>query len=151
MAKFVYRMQSILDIKYKLEEQAKQQYMEVSARLNDARKELDALQNRKMNYLNAYRELLLEKLDVLEIESCKSSILIMDDYIANQKLVVSRIEEELEQALEIMNEAMKDRKIHEKLREKQFEIFLQELNEEEAKEIDQLVSYQYNNQEPEED
>ena len=96
MAKFVYRMQSILDIKYKLEEQAKQQYMEVSARLNDARKELDALHTRKMNYLNAYRELLVEKLDVLEIESCKSSILIMDDYIANQKLVVSRIEEELE-------------------------------------------------------
>ena len=151
MAKFVYRMQSILDIKYKLEEQAKQQYMEVSARLNDARKELDALHTRKMNYLNAYRELLVEKLDVLEIESCKSSILIMDDYIANQKLVVSRIEEELEQALEVMNEAMKDRKIHEKLREKQFEIFLQELNAEEAKEIDQLVSYQYNNQEPEED
>ena len=30
------------------------------------------------------------------------------------------------------------------LREKQFEIFLQELNQEEMKEIDQLISYQYN-------
>lgn len=151
MAKFVYRMQSILDIKYKLEEQAKQQYMEVRARLNDARKELGALHSRKMTYLNTYRELLVEKLNVLEIENCKNSILIMDDYIASQKLVVNRIEQELEQAAEIMNEAMRERKIYEKLREKQFEIFLRELNEEEAKEIDQLVSYQYNNQKPEED
>ena len=43
-----------------------------------------------------------------------------------------------------MKEAIKERKIHEKLKEKQFEIFLQELNQEEMKEIDQLISYQYN-------
>ncbi len=41
MAKFFYRMQNILDIKYKLEEQAKQEYMAVRVRLNEAVSEFE--------------------------------------------------------------------------------------------------------------
>ena len=151
MAKFIYRMQSILDIKYKLEEQAKQHYMAVQNRLNEALDELDVLNGRKEAYFNAYRKLLSEKLDVLEIEACKDSILIMDGYIEEQQNRIYEIERELEQAMEAMSEAMKERKIHEKLKENQFEVFLQELNQEEIKEIDQLVSYQYNNRDGEEE
>lgn len=151
MAKFIYRMQSILDIKYKLEEQAKQHYMEVRVRLNDAIDELNALNVRKEAYFKTYRKLLSVKLDVLEIETCKNAILIIDEYIAEQQCKIHQIEQELEQALDAMNEAVKERKIHEKLKENQFEVFLQELNREEIKEIDQLVSYQYNNRDAEEE
>ena len=44
-----------------------------------------------------------------------------------------------------MNEVMQERKIHEKLREKAFDEFKQELAVAETKEIDELVSYTYNN------
>lgn len=151
MAKFIYRMQSILDIKYKLEEQAKQHYMSVRTRLNAALNELEVLNKRKEEYFNTYRELLAKKLDVLEIETCKNAILIMDEYIEEQQMKVSQIEQELNKAVDAMNIAMKERKIYEKLREHQFEEFLQELNREEMKEIDQLVSYQYNVRDTEED
>lgn len=144
MAKFAYRMENILNIKYQLEEQAKQKYMAVRVRLNEEEEKLNALQNRKQEYFVQYRDLLKERLDVLQIETCKEAILLMDEYIAAQEQVVARVEEELEQAIAKMNEAIKERKIHEKLKEKQFEIFLQELNQEEMKEIDQLISYQYN-------
>lgn len=144
MAKFVYRMENILNIKYKLEEQAKQEYMTVRVRLNEEEEKLNALQNRKQEYFTQYRDLLKERLDVLQIETCKEAILLMDEYIAAQEQVVAQVEEELEQAIAKMKEAIKERKIHEKLKEKQFEIFLQELNQEEMKEIDQLISYQYN-------
>lgn len=144
MAKFVYRMENILNIKYKLEEQAKQEYMTVRVRLNEEEAKLNALQNRKQEYFAQYRDLLKERLDVLQIETCKEAILLMDEYIATQEQAVARIEEELELAIAKMKEAIKERKIHEKLKEKQFEIFLQELNQEEMKEIDQLISYQYN-------
>lgn len=144
MAKFRYRMQNILDIKYKLEEQAKQHYMEVRRRLNEAEMVLDNLEKRKETYFATYRKLVSERLDILEIENCKEAILIMDEYIINQLEVVAAIEKELEQAEIAMKDAMKERKIHEKLKENQFETFLQELNQEESKEIDQLVSYQYN-------
>lgn len=144
MAKFVYRMENILNIKYKLEEQAKQEYMTVRVRLNEEEAKLNALQNRKQEYFAQYRDLLKERLDVLQIETCKEAILLMDEYIATQEQAVARIEEELELAIAKMKEAIKERKIHEKLKEKQFEIFLQGLNQEEMKEIDQLISYQYN-------
>ena len=144
MAKFIYRMQNILDIKYKLEEQAKQEYMTVQARLNEEKERLQDLEDRKAAYFTQYRILLQERLDILEIETCKNAIILMDEYIHNQQLVVTQVEKELEQAVRKMNEAMQERKIHEKLREKQWETFLQELSQEEMKEIDQLISYQYN-------
>ncbi len=144
-------MQNILDIKYKLEEQAKQRYMEVRMRLNEALEVLEGLNQRKKAYFQTYRELVLEKLDILEIEQCKNFILIMDEYIAEQKAAVLEIEKELEDVERMMHEAIKERKIHEKLKENQFNAFLQELNQEEAKEIDQLVSYQYNNKDAEEE
>lgn len=145
MAKFVYRMQNILNIKYKLEEQAKQQYAEIRARLNEAMQVLEQLQIRKEGYMMNYRQLVSQKLDVLEIETCKNAIIILDEYIYSQQAVIREIEKELERAALVLKEAMQDRKIHEKLKENQFETFLQELNQSEAKEIDQLVSYQYNN------
>lgn len=151
MAKFIYRMQNILDIKYKLEEQAKQQYMIVRMRLNEAEEALEKLENRKEGYFKEYRILLSERLDIIEIENCKNSIILMDEYILNQKNVIRGIEQELLQAENALKEAMQERKIHEKLRENQLEVFLQELNKEEMKEIDQLVSYRYNNVESEEE
>lgn len=151
MAKFIYRMQNILDIKYKLEEQAKQQYMIVRMRLNEAEEALEKLENRKEGYFREYRILLSERLDIIEIENCKNSIILMDEYILNQKSVIREIEQELLQAEKALKEAMQERKIHEKLRENQLEVFLQELNKEEMKEIDQLVSYRYNNVESEEE
>jgi flagellar FliJ protein len=137
-------MENILNIKYKMEEQAKQEYMTVRMRLNEAEEELHNLENRKAGYFELYRQLVSEKLKLLEIEQCKEAIILMDDYIAAQKQVIRSIETELEAAVNKMNIAMQERKIHEKLKENQFEVFLQELNQEEMKEIDQLVSYQYN-------
>lgn len=150
MAKFIYRMQNILDLKYKLEEQAKQHYMEVRIRLNEAEEQLMHLEQRKEGYFTAYRRLLENRLAVLEIEECKNAIIWMDEYIAQQRRVIQQVEQELEDAVQRMNEAVQQRKIHEKLKENQFEVFLQELNQEEMKEIDQLISYQYNNKEQEE-
>lgn len=151
MAKFIYRMENILNIKYKMEEQAKQEYMTVRMRLNEAEEELEALNQRKDDYFVTYRKLVSEKLNVLEIEECKEAIIMMDEYIVAQQQVIKGIERELEAAINKMNEAMQERKIHEKLKENQFDIFLQELNQEEMKEIDQLISYQYNNTSEEEE
>ena len=151
MAKFIYEMQNILDIKYKLEEQAKQEYMSVQARLNDAVLTLDRLEERKNSYMDQYMSMVSDRLDVLEIENCKNSIIIMDEYIARQQAVIDKIQQELDLAVLKLNEAMKERKIHEKLRENQFEKFKKELNLEEMKEIDELVSYRYNSLEPEDE
>lgn len=145
MAKFTYRMQNILDIKYKLENQAKQEYQEVAGRLRDAEKILEELKMQKSSYIAHYKELTANTLDIMEIEHGKEAIDIMELYIVNQENVIKTIEFELEQARNKLKDVMQDRKVHEKLKDNEFEEFLIELNKEEMKEIDEVVSYQYNN------
>jgi len=58
-------------------------------------------------------------------------------------LVIKQREKEVEVAREHLNEAMKERKTYEKLREKAFDEFKVEENKKEQKEIDELVSYRY--------
>ena len=53
----------------------------------------------------------------------------------------------LEAAQKRLGEIMKERKIQEKLREKAYEEFLQELNDQEKKEIDELVSFRFEQEE----
>ena len=53
----------------------------------------------------------------------------------------------LEAAQKRWGEVMKERKIQEKLREKAYEEFLQELNDQEKKEIDELVSFRFEQEE----
>ncbi len=64
-------------------------------------------------------------------------------YVRQQILVVMQREKEVEVAREHLNEAMKERKTFEKLREHAFEKFRLEENLREQKEVDELVSYRY--------
>ena len=58
-------------------------------------------------------------------------------------LEVHKAERQLDQVRQRLNEVMIERKTYEKLREKEFEAFQQELLYEEKKEVDELVSYTY--------
>ncbi len=144
MAKFFYRMQNILNIKYKLEEQAKQEFSQAQNRYQQELQRLQSYKRQKLSYMAEMREHAKERLNLLELERCNQAILVMDERIAEQNDVVFRAMAEMDRARERLNEIMQERKTHEKLKEHQFEAFLQELNTEEMKEIDQLVSYQHN-------
>lgn len=144
MAKFYYRMQNILNIKYKLEEQAKQEFSQAQNRYRQEVDKLDGLNKRKDVYTAEMRGLAKERLNVLELERCNNAISILKDLIQEQKEAVFRAMADVDRARAKLNAIMQERKTHEKLKEHQFESFLQELNAEEMKEIDQLVSYQHN-------
>lgn len=143
MAKFVYRMQNILNIKYKLEEQAKQEFSRTVERYNREKDKLEALKGRKESCITEMRGFAKEQINVIELERCNESIVIFDEMIREQKEVVFRAMADMDRAREKLNEVIQERKTHEKLKEHQFEAFLQELNADEMKEIDQLVSYQH--------
>lgn len=144
MAKFFYRMQNILDIKYKLEDTAKQEYAEARHNLTIEEEKLDALYIRKSEYEEEYNSLLLGSLDFIRIEETGNAIDIMDIKISEQQELVRKRSKELEKARAKLQQVMQERKMHEKLKEKQFDEFIQEINEQEKKETDQVVSYQYN-------
>lgn len=143
MAKFLYKMQNILEVKSKMEEQAKMEYAAVRIRLTEEEEKLDALQLRKAQYEQKARELLADVLDVQEIADNKAAIIRMGEFVEKQKITVRVTEEALEKARIKLQEFMQERKTHEKLREKAFDEFVKEENAKESKEIDELVSYTY--------
>lgn len=143
MAKFRYSMQSILDIKMKMETQAKQAFSAAKYALDAEEEKLAGLKKRKRKYEEKAQVLLRGTLNVQDIEDNKKAILMMDEYIAAQRLQVKKATDKLEQARTLLAEVMKERKMHETLREKAFENFKQEENRQEVKSIDELTSYTY--------
>ena len=71
MAKFRYRMQNILEIKEKMEEQEKVAYGIANARLLEEQEKLQKLFVRKAGYEARLKELTSAKLDIVEIQTCK--------------------------------------------------------------------------------
>ena len=143
MAGFRYNLQSILNIKIKMETLAKQEFSAAKNALDEENEKLAALKDRKEAYEQKAHLLLQGNLKVREIEENQNAILMMDQYIAEQKLQVKKAEEQMEQAREKLADVMKERKMHETLREKAFESFLQEENRQESKSVDELTSYTY--------
>lgn len=143
MAKFIYRMQNILNLKTKLEEQQKMEFAAARKRLDEEEEKLDLLFRRKANYEEEGRRLREDSLNVQDILDNRNALIQMDDYIAFQKIQVSKAEDALEIERQKLQEAVQERKIQEKLRENAFEVFMREENARESKEVDELVSYIY--------
>ena len=143
MSKFIYKMQNLLEIKKKMETQAKMNYAAMRIRLTQEEDKLKALHARKNNYETEGRDLRLDQLKIQDIIDNKEAILKMDEYIKNQLIQVHVAQKNLEAARMRLEEAMKERKIHEKLRENAFEEFVTEEKRSEGKEVDELTSYVY--------
>ena len=145
MAKFKYRMQSILNIKEKLEEQAKNEFAAARMRLDEEEEKLRALEERKLFYEDEGRRLRESALNVLDLNENKIAIDRMKEFISIQQIEVNRAAALLEQARINLTNAMQEAQIQNKLKEKAFEEFKKEINAQEAKEIDELTSYTYGN------
>lgn len=143
MARFIFSMQNLLDMKEKLEEQEKNNYSRANLRLLEAEEEWEMLKGRQRDAEEALREEMEAVLDMEKIRQCRDAVEILKMYVRQQQLVVLQREKEVEVARKRLNEAMIERKTFEKLREKAYEAFLEEENIKERKEVDELVSYRY--------
>ncbi|MEE3467769.1 MAG: flagellar export protein FliJ [Eubacterium sp.] len=143
MARFIFPLQNILTVKEKLEEQAKNEFSQANARLREAEDEEQRLRDREQAAEETLRQTLNESLDVMEIKKCEDAVEILKVYVKEQHLIVIKCAREVEIAREKLNEAIKERKTFEKLREHAFEDFVKEQNLQEQKEVDELVSYRH--------
>ena len=143
MAKFRYRMQSILDIKYQFETQAKMEVGKAQLRMNEEMEKLQYLIDRKEAYLEEGRRLREETISVNDLRDNRNAVLVMDDLIMRQRFEVTKAEEALEIARQKLTEIMQERKMHEKLKEKALAEFLEEEKAAEAKVVDELTSSTY--------
>ena len=143
MARFRFSMESVLNIKKKLEEQAKNEYGQANARLFREQEKLNTFLMRREDAKQKLKLILCETLSMTEIRKMEDAVEVLSFYVVQQQLEVKRCEKEVEIAREKLTEAMKERKIFDKLKEKAYEEFLKEENWKEQKEVDELMSFKH--------
>ncbi len=136
-------MESILSVKTKLEDQAKAEYGIETMKLREEEHKLTLLENRKSGFEQQLFEAVSDRLVILSIKRLEDSVENLKYNIKLQIIVIRKQEERVAQARAKLDNAMKERKIYEKLKEKAFEEFKAEVNAQEQKEIDQLVSFRF--------
>ena len=148
MARFAYRMQSILDLKYKTEGQARMAFSNALRAVREEEDRLNALYERRARYVEDGKEMRSRSgggggLPVMDILMNDDYIARMEDLIEVQKAAVKRAEEALEIEREKLNQEVQERKMQERLRERAFEEYLAEEKAQEAKELDERSSFVY--------
>lgn len=141
MAVFRYKMQSILDIKEKLEDRAKQEFAAANIRLENEKQKLGELQQKRRYYLEEGVKLRTEMIDVRKIRENKLAIMQTEEYIRLQMIEVNKAAKEVERARAALQELMQERKAHEKLKENAFQDFVKEELAAESRAIDELTTY----------
>ena len=113
MAKFSYRMQNILEIKEKMETQAKNEFAAALLHLSEEEERLSA----KVMYRQKLEEdgrvlLLADRLDILKIDENKKMVSFAGEQVRAQTIQVRMAEKRLEEQRVRMQKAMQERKTH---------------------------------------
>lgn len=144
MGRFRYRMQNILNIKEKLEAQAKNEFAAANLELLEEQDILAQMLKHNRELEEESKSLRLrDSLSIKEIKDNTLSIELQKEKMKQQALRIHAAEKKVEQRRKVMVELMQEKKTHELLKERAFEQFLQEEKAAESKQIDELTSYTY--------
>lgn len=143
MAKFIFKMQGILNIKQKLEEQEKINYGIARMRLNEEEDKLNLLVQKKEDLIAHKRDNMSGIVNPKELNLTENAIHGNDLAIEDQVRAVKRAEKALDLQRVKLENAIKERKTFEKLKENALEEFLFEEEKKEQQEINELVSYRH--------
>ena len=137
-------MQNILNIKEKLETQAKNDFAAANLELLEEQDKLAKMLEHNRQLEEESKQLRLkESLSIKEIKDNTLSIELQKEKMKQQALCIHAAEKKVEQKRKVMVDLMQEKKTHELLKEKAFEQFLLDEKAEESKQIDELTSYTY--------
>lgn len=143
MAKFSFRLQSILNLKLRLEDQQKNAFAAARHALDIEEEKLNMLYGKLSDYEEEGRALRDETLVIRDLIDNENAISIVKDYIEDQKAEVRLAEKKLEEERLKLVEMMRERQTYEKLREKAFEEYLENEKHEEGVLNDEHNSFVY--------
>ena len=143
MPRFRYRMQNILTLDEKLEDQQKASFAMANARLQDEQKALQDLLLKKASYEQRVKQYAMGNVDIKEIQRCKEGVRVTDILIRSQMIEIRKAQRLVDVERTKLNEAMQARKTQEKLKEKAFDKFKEEMAAEENMVTDELISFKY--------
>lgn len=143
MKGFKFRLQSLLNVKEKFEQQAKIVFGEETAKLKIEKDKLKNLYDEKEEILNKQRESFTGTINIQTFNDYRNYSMSLDKTIVVQIKNVSLQEKKTEEAKLKLAEIIKERKTLEKLKENEIELFKKEAQLAEDKQVDELVTYKF--------
>ena len=146
MAKFVFRMQSLLSVKDKIETQRRMEYGRALAKLEAEKQKLKNLEDEKTETIRDFSQKVKASITPDVFALYNTYLEVLKNRIIEQIIQVQKAEKEAEEKWLILIEAMKEKKMLEKLKEKDLEEFKDEEKRIDQRLVDAIVSYKYANE-----
>lgn len=144
MKKYSFRLQPVLDIREKTLEDKRLEMAQVIQLLNEQQEGLERLIAKQASYKDELESLSLEDdLNVFALANFKNYMVSLQEQITQQEHNIENTKKALRVKQEAVNEALKDVKVLEKLKEKQSQKFYKDIEMKEANEIDDISTARY--------
>jgi len=143
MAKFNFKLQSVLDLKIQMEDNKKNEFGSAVQKLEYEKKVLENIKHEKEKNIDVFGNELKNKAKVSTIRQINNYICLLGQKIEVQKENVNKASDIVDKKREELLEAVKERKIMDKLKEKEYCLFLKQELKEEQKIIDEIISFKH--------
>lgn len=144
MKKYSFRLQPVLDIREKTLEDKRLEMAQVIQLLNEQQDGLEKLLAKQDAYKEELESLSLEDdLNVFSLANFKNYMVNLQTQIKQQEANIENTKKALRVKQDAVNEALKDVKVLEKLKEKQSQKFYRDIEMKEANEIDDISTARY--------
>lgn len=139
MANYQFSMEKVLDWRSDTEEEKKKNLVQVQQHKDQQENILQRLIRENIKIKND--SLSTSRIDVLRRQNLYKNMI--DEKIIHQKNIVNKAEKEVETARIELMEAHKDRKVMEKLKEKEYSFLMEQEKHEEQKQLDEMATLSF--------
>lgn len=139
MSGFKFRLEKVLNYKETVEGFKKSEYGSVNQKLNEEKKTLQEYCDYKSDLIKSKED--SQKTNIANLKLFNNYIGEISKNIQEQENIVENTKKELEHAKEELLLAIQEKKSFEKLKEKDYEEFIAESKKEEAKIVDEIVTF----------
>lgn len=143
MPRFQFAFENILKIKEKMEEQKKSELGVLVQRQLGQQERIEITEGKCQNNLRTLKEVQSKKLQIGEIKRYQQADKFYRRKLSEERWQLEVLNGQVEQKREEVTGVMQERKTYEKLKEKALWEYQQEAKKQEAKRVDELVSYRY--------
>ena len=139
IANYKFSMEKVLDWRSDTEEEKKKNLVQVQQHKDQQENILQRLIRENIKIKND--SLSTSRIDVLRRQNLYKNMI--DEKIIHQKNIVNKAEKEVETARIELMEAHKDRKVMEKLKEKEYSFLMEQEKHEEQKQLDEMATLSF--------
>lgn len=141
MSKFQFNLQPLFNIKVQMEEMAKNKLSKALKELANQEMLLSKYLNDKASCIDELSSKFKDGLPSFILKSYSLYIAQLNDKITRQKEIIKLAKKNVDTVREELLKATQEREMIEKLKEKKYAAYLHEINKQEQKLTDELISY----------